>query len=193
MGNEALPEKLRAFVALRMAPAVEDELAAFIEKLRLDASGVRWVPRSNLHVTLRFLGGAVESAKIAALMPRLQNIAHRTQPFVLGVVGTGAFPNLARPRVVWVGLRAQELALLAEQIERAAVECGLARETRPYSPHLTIGRVRDLTGWKSVRGALAEAAAHDFGSCPITGIILYRSILGPTTSRYQELARFDFG
>ncbi|MGH7985818.1 MAG: RNA 2',3'-cyclic phosphodiesterase [Candidatus Binataceae bacterium] len=187
-----LPPRLRAFVALRLNREVEDALLAFIEGLRPEAAGVRWVRRANLHVTLRFLGGAVEAAMIGAIMPRLERVADDTSRWTLAVRGAGAFPNLARPRVIWVGLRAAELGPLAERVEAAAVASGFAPEKRPYSAHLTIGRVRDLTGWVVTRRRLEDAASREFGHCPIDAMMLYRSVLGAETARYQELARFPF-
>ncbi|MGH8013053.1 MAG: RNA 2',3'-cyclic phosphodiesterase [Candidatus Binataceae bacterium] len=186
-----LPAQLRAFVALRIDSEVEDALLSFIETLRAGAPGVRWMRRSNLHVTLRFLGGAVEASALQVITPRLQSAANETPRFMLSVRGTGAFPNLAHPRVVWVGLHAPELGALAERVEAATVASGWG-EDRPYSAHLTIGRVRDLTGWTGTRRQLEEAASREFGVCPIDAMMLYRSVLGAESARYEELARFPF-
>ncbi len=79
---------------------------------------------------------------------------------------------------------------LAEQVEAAAVQAGLAPEGRAYSPHLTIGRVRDLRGWQRIRCALRQASGQDFGSMKIVEMILYRSILGGERAQYKELARY---
>ena len=183
---------MRAFVALRMNPEVEDALAGFVEEMRGLASGIRWVRRTNLHLTLRFLGDAIDPRRLAALRERLIEVAAQTAPFVIDARGTGAFPNLGRPRVIWAGLAGNELVRLAARVEDAAVEAGFTRERRPYSPHLTIGRVRDLRGWSAARRAIENAAGREFGSSTCESMVLYRSVLGPETSTYHELERFGF-
>ncbi len=185
-------EPIRAFVALRMDPKLEDSLASFVEGMRGLASGIRWVRRTNLHLTLRFLGDAVDPKRLVALREKLIEIAAQTAPFVIDARGTGAFPNLRRPRVIWAGLIGNELVHLAARVEDAAVDAGFTRERRPYSPHLTIGRVRDLRGWSAARHAIESAAGREFGSSTCESMILYRSVLGPETSTYHELARFGF-
>jgi len=175
-----------------MSPEVEGALASFIEEMRGLASGIRWVRRMNLHLTLRFLGDAVDPQRLAALGEKLAQIAAQTAPFVIDARGTGAFPNLSRPRVIWAGLIGDELVRLAARVEDAAIDAGFTRERRPYSPHLTIGRVRDLRGWSAARRAIERAAGREFGSSACESMILYRSVLGPETSTYHELARFGF-
>jgi RNA 2',3'-cyclic 3'-phosphodiesterase len=86
----------------------------------------------------------------------------------------------------------EELVRLAQQVESAAVEAGFAPEGRSYAPHLTIGRVRDLSGWHPIRQALAQSSSHEFGSTLISEMILYRSVLGREASQYQPLSRYTF-
>jgi 2'-5' RNA ligase len=189
---DELPAKIRAFVALRMSAEVEDSIARFVEPLLKARSGIRWVRTANIHLTLRFLGDAFGRELIAPLDRMLNEIAARTAPFVVAAHGTGAFPNLARPRAIWIGLVSHELMRLASAVEAAAVEVGLAPEPRPYSPHLTIGRARDLQGWQQIRQYLSEASDHHFGSMQMAEMILYRSILGGPGSQYVELGRYRF-
>jgi RNA 2',3'-cyclic 3'-phosphodiesterase len=184
------PGKIRAFVALRLSAEVERELARLIESLR--HTRVSWVSVANLHLTLRFLGGAIYTSLIPPLDSALSQIAARTAPFTIVVRGTGGFPNLDRPRVVWAGLFSEDLLRLAEQIEAAAVRCGFPAETRPYSPHLTLGRVREQRDWKAAGSLLTEASKREFGSVRIAEMILYRSILGRGGARYEELGRYPF-
>jgi RNA 2',3'-cyclic 3'-phosphodiesterase len=190
-----MPDRIRAFVALRLSAEVEDEVAEFIESLQPHGNrrgAIRWIPRANLHLTLRFLGDRVEAATLDRLDRALLSIAAATPSFTIGVRGTGAFPNLARPRVVWVGLESDDLIALAARIERAAIESGLAPERRPYSPHLTIGRLRDLRGWGELRSAIEAASDREFGRSPVQSMMLYRSILSSASATYEELAHYPF-
>jgi 2'-5' RNA ligase len=195
--NRALmmPDYIRAFVGLRLSDEVELAVADFIESLQLSSSAngaIRWVGRVNLHLTLRFLGDRVAASTLARLDRGLVRISAATAQFTIGVRGTGAFPNLTRPRVLWVGLESSELIELAARIERAAIESGLAPERRAYSPHLTIGRAREFDGWNEVQRVLDAASQREFGPSSVQAMMLYRSMLAPGGASYKELARYSF-
>src|SRR5271163_3650309 len=85
---------VRAFVAIRMNEQVEDAVARTVDELRHPNDGVRWVPRANLHITLKFLGPAVDSHRLQRLASGLSQLATRTAPFELTAKGIGAFPDL---------------------------------------------------------------------------------------------------
>ena len=104
LGNHA-GKGVRAFVAIRMNEQVEESVAKTISELRRPHDGVRWVPRANLHITLKFLGPAVDSHRLQQLTGGLRQLAARTAPFELAAAGVGAFPDLEHPRTIWVGLR----------------------------------------------------------------------------------------
>ena len=186
-----LPDKIRAFVALRMSAEVESAIAEFVHSLSELHSGIRWIRPANLHLTLCFLGDAVVHGVLLPLNQMLNKIAAQTVPFMLDARGTGAFPNLDRPRTLWIGLISEQLIRLAQQVEGAVAQAGLVPEGRRYIPHLTIGRVRDLRGWQRIRDALAQSSTQDFGSAQIAEMILYRSILGGEAPQYQVLARYQ--
>lgn len=190
---EGLPDKIRAFVAVRLAAQVESEIGAFVETLRRLNADISWVGRDRFHVTLRFLGDEFSAQAIPQLSDALARVAAAGAPFEVEARGAGAFPNLERPRVIWIALPSVQLTQLGERVEAAAVDCGLERERRPYSPHLTIGRVRNSRGLSAVRSALLAAADRDFGSSRIETLTLYRSILGNGPATYTELARFPLG
>jgi RNA 2',3'-cyclic 3'-phosphodiesterase len=186
-----LPDRIRAFIAIRTNAEVEDALTEFIGTLRDSGGGVRWTRRANLHVTLRFLGDDAAAEQLERLDRTLAQIAAATRPLVIEVRGTGVFPNASRPRVVWIGLHSDPLIELARQIESAAVTAGFPAEPHGFSPHLTIGRIRDPRGWRPVRGRIAAAADRVFGATPVDSMSLYRSTLGGEAATYTELARYQ--
>jgi len=186
----SLPDRLRAFVAIRLSASSEETIADFIEELRTLRAGIRWTRRANLHLTIRFLGGDVPAAMVTALDAELDRIASNTAPLTLRARGCGVFPNLSRPRVVWIDLQGEPLIQLATRVEQAAQACGFIAEDRGYVPHLTIGRVRDLHRWSLIRSILVASADRLFGASTIDSMILYRSVLGPESSTYEELARY---
>lgn len=186
---------VRAFVAVRMNDQVEEAVAKAIDELRHPNDGVRWVPRANLHITLKFLGPAVDSHRLQQLTAGLHQLATKTAPFEVAAIGIGAFPDLEHPRAIWVGLHSVEsgaLAALAARLETVAAEYGFEREKRRWSGHLTIGRVNDQPIAAKTRDALNAAQNREFGVSRIESITLYRSHLGPDASSYEALATFLF-
>ena len=186
---------VRAFVAIRMSEPVEDSVARTIDELRHPHDGVRWVPRANLHITLKFLGPAVDSHRLQQLTSGLRQLAAKTGSFELAAAGIGAFPGLEHPRAIWVGLRNLEsgaLAALAARLETVAAEHGFEREKRRWSGHLTIGRVGDRAISGETRDALQALREREFGVSKIESITLYRSHLRPEGASYEALATFLF-
>jgi len=207
-GFDSLPERVRAFIALRLDGAVDDAIAELIGRLRAprhDESasaeprdrarddGIRWVRRENFHLTLFFLGPAVAPERLAAVADALGAIAETTAPFEIAAQGVGVFPNPSRPQVIWVGLDGDGLVALAARVAAAVKRCGFGPERRAFTPHLTIGRVRSPRSARLLRRSLGEAANLSFGVSRVERMILYRSETGPEGSTYYELDAFALG
>ncbi len=186
---------VRAFVALGMSPEIASAAARFIAELQglAGARAVRWTAPARLHLTLRFLGDEADPARIARLLPALGEIAQAFGQFPLAARGAGAFPDLKRPRVLWIGLGGAPLAELAARVEAAAVAAGFAAEPRRWEPHLTIGRIVRGRPPEPIRRAIAAAAAREFAAAIAESLILHRSILRPDGAEYRPLARFTLG
>ncbi len=190
---DELPPRVRAFIAIDADDAVAREVDRLIAELRTPHDAINWVRGANLHLTVRFLGDAVDSRLLAPLAASLAEIAAGVAPFIIRMRGTGAYPGLERPRVLWVGLESPELVELAGRVEAATVAAGFEAERRPYSPHLTIARVRQPHRFRALRPAFERAAERDFGAIDARAITLYRSRLSPDGSHYDALATFAFG
>ncbi len=184
---------MRLFLALTLSPEMRQSLGAAVEQLRRTRAGVRWVDPAAMHLTVRFLGETEPD-----LVPRLSSLLHplcaAIPPFDLGLVGLGAFPSPERPRVVWAGAEEPTgtLALLGERVEDAAVSLGWEREERPFSPHVTLGRVRGGMYLQALGEALRAGADRPFGRCRPDALVLVESVLSPSGSRYREHSRFPF-
>jgi len=135
------PPRMRSFIAIRLADPARATVVAYLEQLRATVGGVAWARPENLHLTFKFLGD-VACERLPPLVAALRPVAASVQPFTLRVAGVGAFPSLARPRVLWVGVAAPVLPALAAAVERACRDQGFALEARAFRPHLTLGRVR---------------------------------------------------
>lgn len=177
-----------------MPPALRTRLGAEIERLRPHARGVGWVAPENLHLTLKFLGG-VEPARLPAIAAALAQVAGRGAPFELALHGLGAFPSATRPRVFWAGVSAGAPALdaLAAQVEAALVGLGFPPEDRPFSAHVTLGRVREPRRDPSLATALDGAASLALGAFVVEGLALMRSDLSPRGARYSPLGSWSLG
>jgi len=162
------PETLRAFLAVEIPEALRERCAAIGERLGREVTGVSWVKAANLHVTLKFLGNA-RPAQIARLAESLAHKAARIEPFDVELAGIGCFPSPRRARVIWIGVGdgTEPLRRLAEKAEGAGEKAGFARESRPFSGHLTLGRVRmprgpaRRAGRENLRGGPARRAGRE--------------------------------
>jgi 2'-5' RNA ligase len=164
---------------------------------RAGRSVVRWVRPEGIHLTLKFLG-EVESGKIEGISQAIRAAAQRHGAFRVQIAGMGCFPSPQRPRVVWVGVNEQAGALAALQgdVERALSALGFAREDRPFSPHLTLGRLRrEASPVDAARvGALiAGQPPETLGEVQVREVILFRSDLRPTGPIYTALAVAELG
>jgi len=189
---------VRAFVAIDLPAEVRDQIDEVTDclKSRLVDVPIRWVPASNIHLTIKFLGD-VSIANLEVLNGILQAEADRHTGFEISIGELGAYPSIHRPRVIWVGVEAPEdLFNLHSGIENETIRLGYPLERRPFSPHLTTGRVSRNASASQVRqigGVLEHCTTGFLGAACINEIHLYRSDLRPTGAVYSRLisARFS--
>ncbi len=183
---------LRTFIAIEFPSVLQEAIYNRTAQLREAASSdsVRWVPRQNLHLTLKFLGDT-SPANIQFLNQMLEIEATKFSRFQLSIGGLGAFPGTKRPRILWVGAQVPpELKALQYHLEGAAVRLGYPSEERPFSPHLTIGRVRDNAAagdLQQLRHTLETIQIDQIGHTEVEAITLMKSDLRPGGSVYAPL------
>jgi RNA 2',3'-cyclic 3'-phosphodiesterase len=185
---------IRSFVAILLPEAPRRALAAEIEQLRGSGRGVSWVAADNLHFTLKFLGG-VEPDRLERVAAALAAVAAPGAAFDLGLRGLGAFPSPSRPRVIWAGVAAggTQMARLAAGVEEALAALGFASEGRPFSAHVTLGRVREPRRDAPLAAALTAGAGREFGQFRVDRLALMRSELSPGGARYTSLGTWLLG
>lgn len=142
----ASPALIRAFIAIEFSSQLRHYLGEVSQKLSktIPERSVTWVKPDLIHLTLKFLGDTPRS-QIANLSQALAPIAVQQAPFVISTTQLGCFPNLRQPRVIWVGLdqsASNYLIQLQKAVEAATAPLGFPTEARPFSPHVTLGRVR---------------------------------------------------
>lgn len=189
---------LRAFIAVEIPPEIHNAIEYHTSSLRgtLTTSIVRWVPTKNIHLTLKFLGD-ISPTNVDILAQMLSVEASQHSPFEIKLGGLGAFPNLKRPRVIWIGIQApQALGSLQRGIEAASATVGYPPENRPFSPHLTIGRVKkniDSTGIQKIRNTITKTKIGPLGISQVNAVHLFKSELKPTGAVYSRLHAAKFG
>ena len=191
----ALPvDVIRAFIAIELSPEIRLQLGQLIQKFKsLRIQAVRWVAVENIHLTLKFLGDTNRS-ELDKLSKILLSRSAEFSPISFQVSGMGAFPNNRKPGVVWVGLQTSSaLQELQGAIEGAASQIGTPTEERGFSPHLTLGRVRNDASpadLQTLGSALTSMQASDFGFMTAVSFTLFRSDLRPQGALYTPLAHF---
>jgi RNA 2',3'-cyclic 3'-phosphodiesterase len=179
-------QKLRLFTGLYLTPEVRGHVANISDTLSREVEGVRWVPRENLHVTLKFLGSC-ERSLIDDLIEIMEK-ASELLPLNLTVGGVGAFPSLGSARVIWVGANDIDgrIGSIYKILEKGAAKYGIPREKRPYRPHITVGRAR-----KSPVKITPEAAGRFDSevSLEINDLVLFSSELKRTGVEYTVIER----
>ena len=186
-------DAIRSFIAIELSPEMQAQLSQVLHKLKEQIpTGVRWVPAGSIHLTLKFLGESSPN-NIAILSKSLPAIVERYAGFELSIGQLGAFPNLRRPRVIWVGVQAPSiLSELQHSIERETQHLGYGPEERSFSPHLTLGRVNQNASPQEVSqiaAALSRLTIHHLGNLLVEKVVLFRSELLPGGARYTPIAK----
>jgi RNA 2',3'-cyclic 3'-phosphodiesterase len=176
---------VRAFVAVFPPPELRKALARAARELPV-ADDVRWVGPENLHLTLKFLG-EVEDRDLARIAQRLGRVSERHGPFEVVVSGFGAFPSAGRARVLWAGIGegADRLTALARDVGSSLEPLGFARDTRPHTPHLTLGRARGRPV------ALGAQTPHPGARFSVRRIELVESSLSESGATYSALGVYE--
>ncbi len=186
-------EMIRAFVAVELSDELKRALRNVQAKLK-DAPGaheVRWVTPDNMHLPLKFLGDTA-AARVPEFTAAFQQAVAGITPFDLTAHALGCFPNVRRPNVIWVGLEGDlsRLMELAKRIDDACARLGVPREERPFSPHLTLGRIRREArpADRAELGAAVEKFPRaDYGPIHADAVHFIQSDLRPSGPVYTNL------
>lgn len=182
---------MRLFVALEIPEAVRHALADLMTKLRATAPGARWVRAEGMHLTLKFIGH-VPQEKLEPIREALGAIRLEA-PVAIFFRGLGFFPSERRPRVFWAGMEATaNLVELAAGLEARLEPLGIAREQRPFKPHLTLARFPEPRPAPKLLDAVRSLPSTEFGEMRTSELHLFESRLKPTGAEYTVLAAFRF-
>lgn len=188
---------IRAFIAIELPHDIQQCLGKVSTELKQQAKDapVRWVAPENIHLTIKFLGD-VSVNNIEVLKDMLLAETLKQEPFEISMGGLGAFPNTRHPRVIWVGVEApEELYSLQRAIEMQSIRLGYSPDKRPFSAHLTLGRVARHASPAQVR--IISKVINNYhlgflGVARVDHIALFKSDLKPTGPIYSRLFEAPF-
>jgi 2'-5' RNA ligase len=185
------------FMRLFIAIEIPDEIKAGLTKAQRSLKEVGvvdagWTRPEGIHLTLKFLG-EVSEANVPDIMNGLRRAAEGTGPFRLDVVGIGTFPNPRNARVVWVGLSGdiEKLSRLQAGVEEAISSIGFERDERPFTPHLTLGRIKYIRSRDKWLKALEEVKDIRLPGFDVSTVSLMKSELKPSGAVYTEMGRVE--
>jgi len=184
--------QIRAFIAIDLPLLLQESLDKQTARLRqtLGDDAIRWVPPQNMHLTLKFLG-SLPLSHLDFIKRMLAQSVDSNPQFDLQISGLGSFPNSKRPRVLWAGIHAPAgLASLQKTIEDGASRLGYNKEERPFSPHLTLGRVRQGLSAQELHKVSTTFSAFQLGkigTARVDSVYLYQSDLNSEGSVYTKL------
>ncbi len=193
--QRSVNETVRAFVAVKVSSEIVDGLLELQTRLRARMTGiaVRWSSEHQLHLTLEFLGN-VASARLPHLIVELGHACEGSPQLNLSAAGLDAFPNRNRPRVLWVGVAGDVVALceLQRRLAKAAAGFGDHVEQRDFHPHLTLGRLQRRGGPDEMAAArtLCDFEQGLVGHWRAEAVYLVASTLKPTGAIYSDLAEY---
>lgn len=185
-------QEIRCFVCIEPALSVLRNLENWLESLKPLAPRLKWGRSGALHLTLKFCG-QVPVGQVERLSEGLRSELQSCAPFVLGLEGTGVFPPKGAPRVLWGGVTGDEAALcdLFERVERVSVSCGIAREKRSFSPHLTLARIRAATDFPRSWLHAGPPGSSAWGTWTVREVTLMESDLRPEGPLYSPIEKFS--
>lgn len=190
-----MDKPLRLFIAIELSRQIQQALSELIIQLSpLADRTVKWMQPDHIHLTLVFLGDT-PPAQLAKLSTVLSSVAGLHPSFELSAQGCGVFPNPNRPRVLWAGITCPpDLIRIQKDMEAQLSPLGVRAEDRPFSPHLTLGRVNDaanLETLKSVVQSLQKQEKSVFGNVTVKKFTLFQSTLTPQGPIYTPIQRFS--
>ncbi len=185
--------EVRTFVAIEFSAELQREIGQIQSKLKGELSQLKWVAKSNFHLTLKFLGD-VDQRKIPMMAVGLKKAIRGLDSFSLGFAGVSGFPGIHLPRVIWLGVSQgnTELVRLQKKVDQELVAQGFESEKRAYHPHLTLARSKPETDLAVVGKRLSQIKVEATRMDLIKSIRIMKSDLHPGGPIYTCLEEIFF-
>ena len=183
---------IRCFVAVEIPESIQALVRPVQTHLQSQIRKASWTKPGNFHLTLKFLGD-VRPEAINDISEAIQRVTDTHSPFSIAFGGIGAFPNLARPRVIWMGMKqgASTVSRLAKAVNLELAHLGFSIDNR-FHPHLTLARLRTAVNLEPLKNILCKYDTIDGGSMRINEIAVMQSQLHPNGAVYTPLSLCHF-
>jgi len=189
---------MRTFIAIEIPKRVQESLRSLSDRLqtKIGPKSIRWTPIENMHLTLKFFK-KISMEDVEFVSKILQEVAKEFSPFELGLGSLGNFPNPQRPRVIWLGLEDHpRLIALQEDLNEAMVGAGYPAERRPFSPHLTLGRLRrnvPAAEFAGINQVVENEKVDLRRKIEVREAVLFRSELKASGAEHTKLSNAKLG
>ena len=179
---------MRTFIAIELDKKIKELLSKIQSELKSTNADVKWVTPENIHLTLKFLG-EVKEEKIPRIIQSLKEACSNVKPFNIEIKNIGAFPNTKSPRVIWAGIEEgkEKLKELADLIEGSLIKLEFPEEERPFSCHITLGRVKTPENKEILCQKIGQIQFSPL-SQEIKSLALFKSALTPKGPIYEKLS-----
>ena len=187
---------LRCFIAIELDSFIRDNLLALGKQLQTELwgydKGIKWVKAENLHLTVKFLGD-IDDNKIISVCQACDEAVKDLSIFDIEVDNAGYFPPKASARVIWAGITqgADKLTELFSSIEDKLEGLGFDRENKPFSPHITLARIKNSENGRKAASIIDNLQTHPFGIQPVDAITLFSSNMSANGPVYDVVHRAE--
>lgn len=181
---------IRSFIAIETPEMVRQKMAEVQSKLKVAGADVRWEPEEKFHATVKFLGN-VEEKILPTILLAIEQSLKEFPSFIITYTTLGCFPNLHRPRVIWIGCVNQDgiLGRIKETLDTILFPFGFKREDREFRPHITLGRVKSPKTIASLTPIL-QSLTFEPETSTCKELLFMKSVLKPQGSEYTIMHRF---
>ncbi len=184
---------VRSFIAVDIPDALKHSIGDFLISLGKEIADIKWIEPTNLHFTLRFLGN-VEPERLKALGLKLSEALRMQENFSIRLSKIGAFPDLKNPKVLWIGVAkgVESLSNLASKVEDEVCSSGFGKSEKPFSAHLTIGRVKEAFKLRNFFERPDICGFQYIDAMVVDHVTVYKSTLTSRGSVYEALEKIAF-
>jgi len=191
--SKKMREKIRAFIAISLSESVRQAIVNAQETLKRSDLKIRWVRKEGIHLTMKFLGD-IDRDNVERIHGAMERVTKACSPFLLQGEGVGVFPDLKRPRVVWVGISGDVAVLrgLQRDLDFQLSGLGFPQEKRAFKGHLTLGRIKGRIDGIKLGEALRALGDFRTASFTVQSVIFYQSDLRPDGPVYSRLTEVTF-
>jgi 2'-5' RNA ligase len=184
-------DTIRVFLAVKVPEEFKEKIQEVQKQLKMQNADVGWVGPENFHYNLKFFGYVTEP-EIKKIESAVKRVVAGHHPFKLEIEGIGTFPTPTAPRVIWLGTKkgTAEITALANDLDKEFSKEGFESENRPFTAHLTLGRVKSTQNKQKLVEKVKDLKAMKIGEFNIEEITLFQSQLQREGPIYTELMKF---